>query len=297
MGWNLDAVGSQHGKTALVTGSNTGIGLATVRALARKGARVLLACRNPQKGTDALARLRTEVPDCDAALIVLDLARLASVRVAADAVLAQTDRLDLLINNAGLMMPPFSRTEDGFELQFGTNVLGHFALTGHLLPLLERTSQARVVWLSSLTHWTARIDFANLNAEKGYKDSREYGQSKLANLMLAYEMDRRLKRTGGTTLSVAAHPGFTRSELTRDLKLINLLAKPFLQPTDDGALPSLRAALDPTVRGGEHFGPGGFAAIAGAPTRQRSSRRSQDPAVAAQLWETCEALTGVRYLD
>jgi NAD(P)-dependent dehydrogenase (short-subunit alcohol dehydrogenase family) len=297
MKWSLDAVGSQRDKTALVTGSNTGIGFATVTALARKGARVILACRNVDKGAAALTRLRAEVPDAHASLVELDRASLASVRAAADAVRAQTKQLDVLINNAGLMMPPLSRTVDGFELQFGTNVLGHFALTGHLLPLLDRTPGARVVWLSSITHWGASIDFKNLNAEKGYKDSREYGQSKLANLMLAYEMDRRLKRAGSTTISVAAHPGFTRSELTRDLKLINRLAGPFLQPTENGALPSLRAAVDPEVKGGEHFGPGGFATIAGAPTQQRSSKRSQDATVAARLWSVCAQLTGVRYLD
>lgn len=295
MSWTMKDVGSQQGRTFLVTGSNAGIGFSTARQLAEKGARVVLACRSHEKGQAALRRLQDALPNADLSLLTLDLADLASVRAFAETFLARHDRLDVLINNAGVMMSPDGRTADGFETQFGTNVLGHFALTGQLLPLLARTPQSRVVTMASVAHWAGRIDLDNLNAEKGYRSWRAYAQSKLANLMFAYELQRRLQAHGASTISLGAHPGGTQSDLGRH-RLLLRLASPLAQSTDAGALPSLRAALDPAARGGEYYGPGGFATFAGAPVKQRSSRRSHDQTVAARLWQTCEALTGTRYL-
>lgn len=296
MTWSMKDAGSQHGKTFLITGSNTGIGFATAKLLAGNGAQVILACRNREKGEQSLARLKAQVPSAQATLLQLDLASLTSVRQAAETINSQASRLDALINNAGVMMPPFGRTADGFETQFGTNVLGHFAFTGLLLPLLERTPQARVVWLSSIAHWVGRINFEDLNAEKGYRTWRAYAQSKLADLMLAYEMQRRLQRAGSTAMSLGAHPGGTNSDLGRHRTILKFVS-PFAQSVEAGAMPSLRAAVDAAARGGEYYGPAGIGTFKGPAERQRSSQRSHDEAVAARLWQACEALTGVRYLD
>jgi NAD(P)-dependent dehydrogenase (short-subunit alcohol dehydrogenase family) len=298
MPWTLKQAGSHKGRRMLITGSNTGIGFATAKLFAQSGASIVLACRNAKKGTEALSRLRMLVPGVDASLLQLDLASLDSVRKAGETMLASRHGIDVLVNNAGLMMPPFSRTADGFELQFGTNVLGHFAFTGLLLPLLQ--TRSRVVWLSSVAHWNGRIDFDNLNAEKGYGKWQAYAQSKLADLMLACEMQRRLARRGATIASLAAHPGGTRSELSRNNRLLQWLSKigsPFLQTTEAGAMPSVRAALDPDAKGGEFYGPGGLTTMAGPPVKQASSRRSRDETVATRLWQACEELTGVRWLD
>jgi NAD(P)-dependent dehydrogenase (short-subunit alcohol dehydrogenase family) len=303
MSWEinmLEQVGDQSGKRVLVTGSNTGIGFETARMLALKGADVILACRNTEKGKTALDRIRAETPGANLDLVKLDLASLASVRECAQTVLNKYDRLDILVNNAGLMMPPFQRTEDGFELQFGTNVLGHFALTGLLFPLIEASSDARVVWLSSVAHLSGKIDFNNLNAEQKYSKWGAYGQSKLADLMLAYEMQRRLEGKGLPIISLASHPGGTNSELARNnllLKITNVLSRPFMQSPTQGAMPSILAATAPDARGGDYYGPSGFRHMTGPAAKQASSDRSHDSDVATRLWQVCEQLTGVNFLD
>ena len=301
MAWTMADVGELQGKTILVTGSNTGIGYATAKLLASRGAKILMACRNPEKAGQAQERLRGEVPNAKTQLVQLDLGSLDSVRKAAESVTNTCDRLDGLINNAGLMMPPLGRTSDGFEVQFGTNVLGHFAFTGRLLPLLQRAPHSRVVWLSSVAHWDGEIDFDNLNAERGYKQWRAYAQSKLADLLVAYEMQSRLERSGiHNVLSLGAHPGGTNTELGRYngmLKVLNALISPFTQAPEGGAMPSIRAVVDPAVRGGEYFGPGAFHTMTGPPTKQRSAKRSHDHEVAARLWQVCEQLTNVRFLS
>ncbi len=296
MVWSMAEVGSQTGKTFLITGSNTGIGFATARLLAGKRAKIIMACRNTAKGELALKQLKSMVPGADCTLMALDLASLKSVRSFADRVNTNYPRLDVLINNAGVMIPPLGRTEDGFETQFGTNVLGHFALTGLLLPLLNRTPHARVVTMASIAHWPGRINFDNLNAEQGYSKAGAYAQSKLANLMFAYELQRRLHGSGADTISLAAHPGGSHSELSRHSLILKLLSH-LAQSVDDGALPSIRAAVDGQAQGGEYYGPRGIGTIAGAPIRQRSSRRSHDLTVAARLWAACETLTGLPYLS
>ena len=193
-------------------------------------------------------------------------------------------------------MPPQGKTEEGFETQFGTNVIGHFALTGHLLPLLLTTARSRVVTLSSSAHWFAKIDFDNLNAERYYDKTKAYGQSKLADLMIAYEMQRRFARSGAATISVGVHPGVVMSELFRYSKAFDFLLGLISQNIEEGAWPSLMAAVDPSVKGGDFVGPGGFLTIKGSPTVQKSSALSHDLAIASRLWEVAQEMSGVRYL-
>jgi NAD(P)-dependent dehydrogenase (short-subunit alcohol dehydrogenase family) len=296
MSWSTADISDQKGKTFVVTGGNTGIGFATVSALAAKRGRVILACRNLDKGNAALAAIKARQSDADVSVGQLDLASLASVRAFSERLTNELPQIDALINNAGVMMVPQGRTVDGFETQFGTNVLGHFALTGLLLPLLNKASQGRVVTLSSLAHWFGTIDFDNLGAEKGYQKLAAYAQSKLGNLVFAYELQRRLSKLGASTISIGAHPGVTQSELGRNSWYESVALSIFGQRTEDGALPSLMAAVDTQVHGGDYVGPGGLFAIKGAPTRQKSSEQSHAAALGAKLWEVSQVLSGVRYL-
>jgi NAD(P)-dependent dehydrogenase (short-subunit alcohol dehydrogenase family) len=295
MGWSEADIPDQSGRTAVVTGANSGIGYETARALAAKGARVVLACRSEDKGRDAERRVRAAAPAADVRFEPLDLGALASVRAFAEKLSAEEPRLDLLINNAGIMMPPLGRTAEGFETQLGTNHLGHFALTGLLLPRLRATQRARVVSVSSTAHWWGRIDFSDLNAERSYDATRAYGQSKLANLLFARELQRRFDAAGIAALSVAAHPGSTRTNLQQYSSLLRNFVRVLSQEPPQGALPTLRAATDPGVRGGEYYGPSRIFGTIGPPERARSSARAQDAAVARRLWEVSEQLTGVRF--
>jgi NAD(P)-dependent dehydrogenase (short-subunit alcohol dehydrogenase family) len=295
MPWSEADIPDQSGRTAVVTGANSGIGFETARALAAKGARVVLACRSEEKGRDAEKRLRAAVPQADARFEPLDLGALASVRRFAEKLAAEERRLDLLVNNAGVMMPPYGRTADGFETQLGTNHLGHFALTGLLLPRLLATPRARVISVSSLAHFWGRIDFDDLQAERSYNATRAYGQSKLANLLFARELQRRFEAAGVDALSAAAHPGSTRTELQRHSGLMHAVVAVFSQQPPEGALPTLYAATAPDVRGGEYFGPSGFAGCLGPPGRARSSPRANDAAAARRLWDVSEQLTGVAF--
>jgi NAD(P)-dependent dehydrogenase (short-subunit alcohol dehydrogenase family) len=283
------------GKVAIVTGANSGIGYEMARALTRKGATVILACRNKDKGEAAVRQIRHEYPEAKAELMQLDLSDLASVRRFADEFTGRHDKLDLLINNAGIMMTPFGKTADGFESQFGTNHLGHFALTGLLLNLIIRTPHARVVTVSSPGHRFGKIDFDNLNAEQDYKRQGAYGQSKLANLLFTYELQRRFEVAGVATIAAAAHPGWTATNLQAHTWFFRML-NPFLaQKPEMGALPTLYAATAPDVGGGEYYGPDGWQEFRGYPTKVQSSDSSHDTAVAAKLWTVSEELTGVQY--
>ncbi len=299
--WTEHDIPDQTGRTALVTGANTGIGFEAARALAQHGARVLLACRSEAKAAAALERIRAVVPSCDIEMVSLDLASLASVRAAAAAVVGLTERLDLLINNAGVMALPKRTTADGFEMQFGTNHLGHFALTGLLLDLLVATEGSRVVSVSSQAHRMGKIDFDDLAAERSYRRWSRYGMSKVANLLFTYELDRRFRRAQVSTVAVAAHPGGSNTELARDagtlMKLTGPLARLTMQSAAMGALPTLRAATDLTVQGGEYYGPDGFGESRGHPELVDSSRYSKQTDVAGRLWTESERLTGVSYLD
>ncbi|HEX8329071.1 MAG TPA: oxidoreductase [Hymenobacter sp.] len=296
--WSMDQVSSQRGKVAVVTGANGGIGFETALALAKKDVEVVLACRNVPKAEAAKAQITEQYPAARLQCLPLDVSRLREVREFAAQLQRQYGQLDLLVNNAGVMMSPYEVTEDGFENQFATNYLGHFALTGGLLPLLTGTAGSRVVTVSSLSYKWAEIDFGDLQAQRGYSRRKAYGQSKRACLMFAYELQRRLAAAGHGTRSVAVHPGLSKTNLDRYFPaLIRPLGNLFLQPAARGALPLLYAALAPAIHGGEFIGPDGFQQIRGHPTRVDSDDYAKDEKIAARLWKVSEALTHCRYLS
>jgi NAD(P)-dependent dehydrogenase (short-subunit alcohol dehydrogenase family) len=298
--WTAADVPGQGGRIAVVTGANSGIGFEAAAVLARHGAHTVLACRDAGKAEDAVARLSAAVPEASVSVVRLDLASLESIRTAADQILAAHDRIDLLINNAGLMWPPYGKTTDGFELQFGTNHLGHFALTGLVLEAMLPVPGSRVVTVSSSSHRAGRINFADLQSERRYGRMAAYAQSKLANLMFTYELQRRLHTAGAPTAALAAHPGVAFTELTRNLPGVLQATYPaigglFTQSAAMGALPTLRAATDPAAAGGEYYGPAGLAQAKGYPVRVSSTARSRDRAAQERLWAESERLTGVSY--
>jgi NAD(P)-dependent dehydrogenase (short-subunit alcohol dehydrogenase family) len=295
-GWTVKDMPEQSGKVAIVTGANSGIGYEEARALAAKGAQVVMACRNQEKGAAAFQQICEEHPDAMVDLMQLDLADLTSVRQFADRFTSRYDRLNILINNAGVMaVPELRRTADGFEMQFGTNHLGHFALTGLLLDTLMRTPNARVVTVSSNAHRMGRMKFDNLNAERSYSRWLAYGESKVANLLFTYELQRRLEAAGADVIAVAAHPGWTATNLQGDARLIRFFNPLFGMQPEQGALPTLYAATAPDVKGGSYYGPDGRNERRGYPTRLESNRLSHDQAVAKRLWEVSENLTGIVY--
>lgn len=307
--WTPADIPSQSGKRVIITGANSGIGYCAAYRLARKGAHVILACRDRQKGEAALASLNTEAPGSSFELAILDLASLASVHEFAARELAQNQPLDLLINNAGVMAPPRRlETADGFELQFGTNVLGHFALTGWLLPSLERAEHPRIVTIASIAHKRGRINLDDLQSTKSYGPMRSYQQSKLANLMLALELDRRLRARSSRVASIAAHPGVAHTPLFSKAdyapleksarKLLGEAIEIFLNTADDGALPTLYAATSPDATSGGYYGPQGFQEMRGETVGPaKIAPQALDTAVATRLWNRCEELVGVHYLD
>ncbi len=299
--WSLASVSDQAGRTAVVTGANTGIGYETARALAQLGATVILACRDAGKAERTADRIRAGEPRGRVEVVLLDLASLASVRAAAEEIRSAAPSLDLLVSNAGVMDIPYRRTVDGFELTLATNHLGHFALTGLLLDRLLERDGSRVVTVSSLAHRRGRIRFDDLQSEQRYDGV--YAQSKLANLLFTYELQRRLAAAGASTIALASHPGNARTELWRTASGIeraltqgrlSFLAF-WMQSAAAGAQPTLRAALDPAARGGEYYGPGGFLEYRGQPVRVESSEASHDPDVQRRLWEVSQQLTGVSY--
>jgi NAD(P)-dependent dehydrogenase (short-subunit alcohol dehydrogenase family) len=299
--WTADQIPDQTDRVAVVTGANSGLGLVTARELARAGARVVLACRNAAKTASALAEIEAAAPGAAVEVESLDLANLESVRAFAGRFRAEHKRLDLLINNAGLMAPPRRETADGFELQFGTNHLGHFALTGLLIGAMEGHEDARVVTLSSGGHRMGRIDFDDLQSRRRYRRWRAYGQSKLANLLFTFELERRLRAAGSTIRSLAAHPGYAATNLQSAAppavdRAIMAIGNRFLaQSADMGALSTLYAATYPGLEGGTYVGPDGFAEQRGYPEPVGSSSASRDEAVAKRLWSVSEELTGVHY--
>jgi len=304
-GWTTADIPDLDGKTILVTGANSGLGYETALALAARRAHVLLACRDQAKGRAAVAQINAAAPQARTTLVPLDLASLGDIRRCAETVRAAHPRLDVLVNNAGVMALPYRRTQDGFEMQFGTNHLGHFALTGLLLDLLRATPGARIVTVSSGFHRLGGIRFDDPQSERGYSKWRAYGQSKAANLLFTYELQRKLTAAGSGVLSVAAHPGYAATNLQaagprmegsslaeRFSELGNSL---FAQTAAAGALPQLYAAVAPDVRGGEYFGPSSVGELWGSPRRVSSNAHSRDVAVAQRLWTLSETLTGVRY--
>jgi NAD(P)-dependent dehydrogenase (short-subunit alcohol dehydrogenase family) len=294
-----------EGAVAVVTGANSGIGLETARELARKGATVVMAARNAQKNEQAWQNILASVPGADLVKMRLDLADLASVREFADEYRQRYSSLHLLINNAGVMAIPQRTTADGFEMQFGTNHLGHFALTGLLLELLLGTLGARVVTVSSAIHQMGSIPFDDLQSKRRYSRWGAYATSKLANLLFAFELQRRLEAIGARAISVAAHPGYASTNLqhvgpemdrSRVQQLITAVMNPlFAQSAVMGALPTLYAATAPDVRGGDYIGPGGLAKMRGYPIKVRAGAHAHDTVTAQRLWMASEELTGVQY--
>lgn len=304
--WTTADVPDQSGRTALVTGANSGLGLQTATALAGAGATVLLGCRNLEKAKAATAEISSQHPRADLETVELDLGSLASVERAADAVAARDGDLDLLVNNAGVMAPPRRETKDGFELQLGTNHLGHFALTGRLIEKLLTAGTPRVVNVSSGAHRIGKMNFDDLNWEKRYSRWPAYGRSKLANLLFTQELAARAEAAGSNLIVAASHPGYASTNLQTSgpgMGPLGIVAKPLMkvanvflaQSDENGALPSLYAATAPDVEGNDYFGPDGLAEQRGHPTRVGRAARASDPVAAERLWKISEELTGVSY--
>ena len=301
MSFNLDNIPSQKGKIAIVTGANSGLGKEITIGLAKKEIKVIMACRNQSKAESAKAEVLSQINSADIEIMLLDLNSLNSVRNFAGAFGEKYDRLDLLIENAGIMIPPLSKTEDGFESQMGVNYFSHFLLTNLLYPLLNKTEGARIATTSSLAHERGRIDFDNLNAEKSYSKMGAYGQSKLACLLFAYELKRRLEKAGSNVIAVSSHPGVSKTNLFTNIhKVAQLLMAPllpiFTHLPKYAALPTLYAALGPDVKSGDYFGPTGFNGLKGKPGKVKSKPHSYDEAVAAKLWNISETLTGEKFV-
>jgi len=299
--WTADDILDQHGRTAIVTGANSGLGRIVARELARHGARVIVATRDSAKGAEAAKAIKAAFPSATVEAAQLDLADLASVRGFADRIRAGNPHIDLLINNAGVMAAPYRRTADGFELQLGTNHLGHFALTGLLLPLLHGRPDARVVTVSSNNHKGGQIRFDDLQGGGRYSRWGAYAQSKLANLLFAFELNRRLRAGGWRLISVAAHPGYSATNLqlsgplAHERLLMRLSNRLLAQPAEMGALPLLYAATAPDLPGGSYVGPDGPAEMRGHPVLVQATRRANDEESARRLWDISERLTGVTY--
>jgi NAD(P)-dependent dehydrogenase (short-subunit alcohol dehydrogenase family) len=303
--WTTTSVPDQSGRIAVVTGASAGLGLETAKLLAVRGAHVVLACRDLQKAERAAAAVRAEGPRASVQVVRLDLASQASVREAAEEIRSTCPQLDLLINNAGVMVvPSYQSTEDGFELTLATNHLGHFALTGLVLDRLLATPGSRIVTVSSIAHRRGTMRFDDLQLERGFDAEVAYPQSKLANLLFTYELQTRLEADGASTTALAAHPGLARTDLWIGSSLLErvlvnphlrMITSPLIQSAQLGALPTVRAAVDPAARGGEYYGPSGRWEYTGYPVRVSSTERSHDRAAQRRLWEVSEHLTGVSF--
>ena len=299
--WNTEKIGSLKGFDVIVTGGSSGIGLEAAKVLALKGAAVILAVRNVAKAQKVIEKFRSENPDAAMNVMHLDLADLKSTRDFADKYRSNHKHLHILINNAGVMIPPYRKTKDGFESQFGTNHLGHFALTGHLLPLLLATPHSRVVSTSSIAARKGVIHFDNLDGSRGYNPMKFYRQSKLANLLFAVELQHRLEVAGRSTISVACHPGISVSNLLsrgsgkEPNRLLKKMMRIVAQPAHKGALPTLYAATNPDLKGGEYIGPDGPGNRKGNPVQTTEASHLFDKVIAAKLWKLSEDLTGVKF--
>ena len=298
--WDVTQIPTQKGKVAIVTGANTGLGYETALALAEKEATVILACRNMEKAAKAKANILEKYPNATLECREIDLSKLKSVRAFAANFIKDYSSLHLLINNAGIMMPPFSKTEDGFESQLAANYLGHFLLTERLLETIMKTKDSRIISLSSIAHKRGIIQFKDLNYEQQYSKMGAYSQSKLACLIFAIELQRRLEKAGSSTISLAAHPGISDTELSRHLPKWSMFILPIMAPFFShkparGALPILRAALDENVKGGEYYGPKHKKEYKGPPVKVKPRRTAMDEELAKKLWLVSEELTNCKY--
>lgn len=301
--WSLQNIPDQKGKTFIVTGANSGLGLETSKALASKNAQVIMACRSADKGEQAKNEIISEISNADIEVMVLDLEDLKSVRSFAEKFEKNYPKLDVLINNAGIMMPPYRLTKDGFESQMGTNHLGHFALTALLLDRLKSTAHSRVVNVSSIAHKNGQMDFSNLLYENGkdYSPSKAYGRSKLSNLLFTFELQRFFEKNKIDCLAIAAHPGVSDTNLFKDILpnwamfLLKPIANLFIQPAAMGALPQLRAAIDPAAQGATYYGPDGAREMKGYPVIVQTNNTDITIDNAKKLWEASEKLTGISF--
>ena len=295
-GWNASQIGDQTGRVVVITGATSGIGKETARILADKGAHVVIGARNLVKADLVINQIKTQKPSALVEARELDLTRLASIKDFAESIVQDFEQLDVLINNAGIMACPYGQTEDGYEIQMGTNHLGHFALTGRLMPLLKQTANSRLVVLSSIAHRFGNIDLTDIHWQnRAYNTNRAYGDSKLANLYFMNELVRKLADDKDAPMVVAAHPGWTKTELQRHVKLVDFLNIFFAQDAEQGAMPTLRAGFDPDVTAGDFYGPSRFFELRGAPKKVKGNKLSQDADIAKALWQQSEQLTGVSY--
>lgn len=294
--WTDADIEDQSGKIAIVTGSNSGIGFEAARVLANKNASVIMACRSVDKAMEAKNKIIKQNPKANVEVMSLDLSSLKSINTFAGFFREKFSKIDLLINNAGVMVPPYTKTEDGFELQFGTNHLGHFALTGLLIDLILATKNSRIVNVSSGAHNMGKIDFNDLNWEKrSYKKWFAYGMSKIANLYFTYELQRKLERRNLKAISVASHPGWTSTNLQQYAGFAGFFNQFFAQSVEIGTLPTLFAATAQDVKGGDYYGPDGFMEMRGYPKKVSSNKLSYDKEIAHELWKVSENLTGVKF--
>jgi len=297
--WDISQIADQTDRVVVITGATSGIGKETARVLVSKNATVIIGARNLTKAGAVIDEIKTQYPDAKVQAREIDLTSLASVKSFADGINNDFERLDVLINNAGIMACPYTTTQDDFEIQMGTNHLGHFALTGHLLPLIKRTKNSRIVVLSSLAHKFGKIDLSDLNWQsRAYSTNRAYSDSKLANLYFLYELIRKLASDADSAdapIVAAAHPGWTQTELQRHTPSINFLNRFFSQNAAQGALPTLRAGFDSNVQSGDFYGPSRYFELQGAPVKVKASKRAQDVDIAKAIWQQSEQLTGVSF--
>jgi len=294
--WTVDKIPNLSGKIIIITGANSGTGFEAARAFAMKNATTILACRSLERGQKACDQIQNEIPYADLDLIQLDLADMTSIKKFANDFINKYDHLDILINNAGIMTPPYGLTKEGFELQFGINHLGHFALTGLLLESILKTKGSRVVTMSSLTHSIGKIEFEDLHYERKYKPIKAYSQSKLANLLFALELQRKLEKEGFEVISVAAHPGWAGTNILRKDGILQYFNKLLGMKPEQGALSLIFAAVAEKVVGGAYYGPNGLKEIRGYPGVSKIAPGAKDQKVAKRLWEVSENLSGVKYV-
>ena len=298
MNWKIKMMEDQTGKVVIITGSNTGIGYHMAYELASKGANVVMACRNLEKASDSRKKILKDFPKANIKLYQLDLADLDNIKYFVNKFINENDKLDILINNAGVMIPPYSKTKNNFELQFGTNHLGHFALTGLLLPLLEKNDDGRIITVSSIAHNPGIIDFNDLNSErKKYSKWGSYSQSKISNLCFAIELDRRLKAGGFSTISLASHPGYSNTELQRYSILWRILNVFFAMSAKKGAEATLFAATNQKATEYIYWGPTGIIEMRGRTGKAKINKKAQDKDTAKRLWSISEEMTGVKFLS
>lgn len=295
--WDSENISDQKEKVVIITGASSGLGFEAAKVLATKNATVIVAVRSEEKGNNALETIKEETPNADIQVMLVDLSDLESVKKFADNFKKKFDKLDLLINNAGVMNPPYTKTKDGFELQFGTNHLGHFALTGHLIELIKKTRNSRIVNVASTAHKIGKLNFDDLNWEtRKYKKMQSYADSKLANLYFTKELQRRLDKESSDVIVASAHPGASSTGVARHSLIFRILSL-FVQDSKMGSLPTLYAAVDPEIQGDDYIGPGGLGEFGGYPKKVEPAANATKDDVATRLWDVSEKMTGVKYLS